>query len=57
MQDREGLPIRLEASATRYMRPNRTLALILARPATKVEALVEALVESRGLDETVDDSD
>ena len=50
MQDREGRSIRLEASATRYMRPNRTLALILARPATKVEALVEALVEARPID-------
>jgi len=50
MQDREGRPIRLEASATRYLRPNRTLALILARPATKVEALVEALVEQHPLD-------
>jgi PAS domain-containing protein len=50
MHDREGRPIRLEASATRYMRPNRTLALILARPATKVEALVEALVESRPIE-------
>lgn len=50
MQDREGRSIRLEASATRYLRTDRTLALILARPATKVEALVEALVESRPVD-------
>jgi PAS domain S-box-containing protein len=46
MQDREGRRIRLEASATRYVRSGRTLAMILARPATKVEELVEALVDS-----------
>jgi PAS domain S-box-containing protein len=51
MQDREGRSIRLEASATRYPRPDRTLALILARPATKVEALVEALIKARPNDE------
>jgi len=50
MRDREGRPIRLEASATRYLRTDRTIALILARPATKVETLVEALVESRTID-------
>jgi PAS domain-containing protein len=47
MQDREGRPLRLEASATRYPRPNATLALILARPATKVEALVETILETQ----------
>jgi PAS domain S-box-containing protein len=46
MQDREGRALRLEVSATRYLRPQRTLALILARPAVKIHALVEA---SRGL--------
>ena len=51
MQDREGRSIRLEASATRYPRADRTLALILARPATKVEALVEALIKARPADE------
>ncbi len=56
MQDREGRPIRLEASATRYLRTDRTIALILARPATKVEALVEALVESHPVDEIQDNS-
>ncbi len=50
MQDREGRPLRLEASATRYLRSNRTLALVLARPATKVESLVEALVEAHPRD-------
>ncbi len=50
MRDREGRPIRLEASATRYLRTDRTIALILARPATKVETLIEALVESRTID-------
>ena len=50
MKDRDGRSIRLEASATRYLRSNRTLALILARPATKVESLVEALVEARPAD-------
>jgi PAS domain S-box-containing protein len=47
MQDREGRPIRLEASATRYVKQNRSLALILARPATKIEALVEALFDAQ----------
>ena len=46
MQDREGCPLRLEASASRYLQSHRTIALILARPATKVEALVEAVVEA-----------
>ena len=49
MQDREDRPIRLEASATRCLKSDRTLALILARPATKVEALIEAVVERRPL--------
>lgn len=47
MKDREGRPLRLEASATRYLRADRTLALVLARPATKIEALVEAIVEGQ----------
>jgi len=51
MQDREGRPIRLEASATRFVKSHRTLALILARPATKIEALVETRVESRPIGE------
>ena len=43
MQDREGRAIRLAASATRYPRSNsRTLALVLARPDTKIQALVDA---------------
>lgn len=43
MQDREGRALRLEASATRYLRSgNRTLALLLARPDSKVQALVDA---------------
>jgi PAS domain S-box-containing protein len=41
MQDREGRRFRLEASATRYLRSNRTLALVIARPDSKVESLVE----------------
>jgi PAS domain S-box-containing protein len=50
MQDREGSPIRLEASASRYLRSTRTIALILARPSTKVEALVEAVVDAQPVD-------
>ena len=43
MQDREGRAIRLAASATRYLRSNsRTLALVLARPDNKIQALVDA---------------
>ncbi len=42
MQDRDGGRIRLEASATRYLQSNRTLALVVARPDTKVHALVDA---------------
>ncbi len=42
MQDRRGQQLRLEASATRYLRSNRTLALVIARPDTKVHSLVEA---------------
>jgi len=43
MQDREGRTLRLEASATRYMRSaNKTLALVLARPDSKVQTLVDA---------------
>ena len=43
MQDRDNQRLRLEASATRYLRThNRVLALIIARPATKVENLVDA---------------
>jgi len=42
MQDREGRQIRLQASATRYLRSNRTLALVIARPDTKVQSLVDA---------------
>ena len=43
MQDREGRRIRLEASATRYLRnANRTVALVIARLDNKVEALVDA---------------
>ena len=47
MQDREGRSIRLEVSASRYLRSNRTIALVLARPSTKVEALVEAVVDAQ----------
>ncbi len=50
MQDREGRQLRLEASASRYLRSNRTIALILARPSTKVEALVEAAVDAHPAD-------
>jgi len=43
MQDRDNQRFRLEASATRYLRTqNRVLALVIARPATKVETLVDA---------------
>ncbi len=42
MKDREGRPLRLEASATRYLRSNRTFALVLARPDTQVKSLVDA---------------
>ncbi len=42
MQDREGRRLRLEASATRYLRSNRTLALVIARPDSKVQSLVDA---------------
>jgi PAS domain-containing protein len=41
MQDREGRRLRLEASATRTLVRNRVLALIVARPSSKVEALVD----------------
>ena len=42
MQDREGQCLRLAASATRYLRSNKILALVLARPDNKVESLVDA---------------
>lgn len=43
VQDREGRRVRLEVSATRFIRSsNRTLALVVARPNTKVDSLVEA---------------
>jgi PAS domain-containing protein len=42
MQDREGRQFRLEASATRYLRSNRTLALVIARTDSKVQTLVDA---------------
>ncbi len=43
MQDRDGRALRLEASATRYLRSSsRTLALVLARPDQKVRELVDA---------------
>ena len=42
MQDREGRRIRLEASATGFLRSSRTIALIVARPDNKVAALVDA---------------
>lgn len=43
MQDREGRRIRLEVSATRFLRStNRPVALVIARPDNKVEALVDA---------------
>jgi lambda repressor-like predicted transcriptional regulator len=42
MQDRDGRRLRLAASATRYLRSNKTLALVLARPDNKVETLVDA---------------
>ena len=38
MQDREGRRIRLQASATRYLRANGALALIMARPDASLEA-------------------
>jgi PAS domain S-box-containing protein len=41
MQDREGRRIRLEASATRYLRSNRTLALVVARPDSSVQAVAQ----------------
>ncbi len=41
MQDREGRRLRLEASATRYLSRNRIVALVVARPATKIDALVD----------------
>jgi PAS domain S-box-containing protein len=42
MQDREGQTLRLEASATRMRIRNRVLALVMARPSMKVDALVDA---------------
>ena len=43
MQDREGRRIRLEASATRYLRSTqRAVALVIARLDNKVETLVDA---------------
>ena len=42
MQDREGRRLRLAVSATRYLRSNKTLALVLARSDNKVETLVDA---------------
>jgi PAS domain S-box-containing protein len=41
MQDREGRRIRLEASATRYLRSNRTLALVVARPDSSLQAATQ----------------
>lgn len=49
MQDNEGRRLRLEASATRYISRNRILGLIVARPSTKVEALVDVHPTSAGL--------
>jgi len=45
MQDRQERQMRLEVSATRYVRSGRTLAMVLARPAAKLEQLVEAMVD------------
>lgn len=43
LQDRDGRAMRFDASATRLLRSgNRTLALVLARPDTKVEKRVDA---------------
>ena len=49
MQDRGGGRLRLQASATRYLRSaGRTLALVLARPDAKLDALVEAHTNAHG---------
>lgn len=42
MQDRSGERLRLEVSATRHPHRDRVLALVVARPSTKIEALVAA---------------
>ena len=42
LQDREGRRLRLSVSATRYLRSNKTLTLVLARPDDKVQELVES---------------
>jgi PAS domain-containing protein len=42
MHDREDQRLRLEVSATRYLMRGRTLALVVARPAAKIESLVDA---------------
>ncbi len=41
MQDRGGRRLRLEASATRYLSRNKIVALVVARAATKIDALVD----------------
>jgi len=42
MKDREDRRLRLEVSATRYPTRSRALALVIARPSSKVDAPVEA---------------
>ena len=42
LQDREGRRLRLSVSATRYLRSNKTLTLVLARPDDKIQELVES---------------
>jgi len=41
LQDRGGRRLRLEASATRYLSRNKIVALVVARAATKIDALVD----------------
>jgi PAS domain-containing protein len=47
LQDREARRLRLEISATRHLMRQRTLALVLARPATRIERLRQTPTETR----------
>lgn len=49
MVDRAGRRLRLEASATRHLSKQRAVALVVARPSTKVETLVDAQPSSRAV--------
>ena len=47
LQDRETRRLRLEISATRHLTRQTTLALVLARPATRIERLLETQTQTQ----------